>query len=339
MPPRTCNCAARPKIAPTKSPSNGPTSKPRGHLPQYKETSIDTQFLDQLFGEGLGYQLKTTSPESWQLEHKFTVPEVGTADAALGEFPKSAVPTVVVELKGSRTDLDRDRSNGRTAVQQCWDYLNALPGCEWGIVSNFATIRLYHHEKGTLAYEEFSLQELRIRDRFDEFYCLFERGGLLRSRLGQEPRALELLRRTAARQKEVGEDLYKSYQSQRLRLIEHLNLVEKKSLDESIRIAQKLLDRIIFIAFCEKRGLLAEECINRAARDSGDFFGHRNPRLAEIPRPVSRGRPRAANSSASKRATTAGCSLPIRRSKPSNSTTFPGPKAFAPSPATTFPRK
>jgi len=54
----------------------------RGHLPQYNETSIDTQFLDQLFGEGLGYQVKTTSPDAWQLEHKFTVPEVGTADAA-----------------------------------------------------------------------------------------------------------------------------------------------------------------------------------------------------------------------------------------------------------------
>src|SRR6266566_3350419 len=58
-----------------------------GHLPRFKETSIDTQFLDQLFGEGLGYQVKTANPEAWQLEHKFSVRGVGTADAALGEFP------------------------------------------------------------------------------------------------------------------------------------------------------------------------------------------------------------------------------------------------------------
>ena len=193
-----------------------------GHLPKYKETSIDTQFLDQLFGEGLGYEVKTTSPDAWQLEHKFTVPGVGIADAALGEFPVARAPTAIVELKGAMTDLDRDRSNGRTAVQQCWDYLNALPGCTWGIVSNFATIRLYHHEKGILSYEEFTLQELRDRERFNEFYCLFERGGLLRSRYGQQPRAAELLRRTLERQKEVGEDLYKSYHWQRLSLIEHL---------------------------------------------------------------------------------------------------------------------
>jgi N-6 DNA Methylase len=248
-----------------------------GHLPKYKETSIDTQFLDQLFGEGLGYQVKTTSPDAWQLEHKFTVTGVGIADAALGEFPASRAPTVVVELKGAMTDLDRDRSNGRTAVQQCWDYLNALPGCTWGIVSNFTTIRLYHHEKGILSYEEFTLQELRDRERFNEFYCLFERGGLLRSRYGQQPRASELLRRTVERQKEVGEDLYQSYHWQRLSLIEHLMKKEHKPLDAAIRIAQKLLDRIIFIAFCEDRELLNEDCLKRASEKVAAFSQARNP--------------------------------------------------------------
>src|SRR5687768_11472414 len=42
-----------------------------GHLPTYKETSVDTQFLDQIFGEGLGYKLKTVSPDDWHLEHKY----------------------------------------------------------------------------------------------------------------------------------------------------------------------------------------------------------------------------------------------------------------------------
>lgn len=248
-----------------------------GHLPEYKETSIDTQFLDQLFGEGFGYAVKTNSPGAWQLEHKFAVRGVGTADAALGEFPNCQVPAAVVELKGALTDLDRDRSNGRTAVQQCWDYLNALPGCAWGIVSNFSIIRLYHREKGTLSYEEFTLQELRNRERFNEFYCLFERGGLLHSRLNQQPRAAQLLRRTADRQKEVGEDLYNSYQWQRLMLIEHLMDKEHKSLDAAIRIAQKLLDRIIFIAFCEDRDLLNENCLKRASETIAAFSQARNP--------------------------------------------------------------
>jgi hypothetical protein len=79
-----------------------------GLLDKDRETSIDTQFLDQLFGEGLGYCVKTLNENAWQLEHKFTVPGVGIADAALGEFPASQSPTVIVELNARRPRLPRN---------------------------------------------------------------------------------------------------------------------------------------------------------------------------------------------------------------------------------------
>ena len=241
------------------------------------ETTIDTQFLDQLFGEGLGYRVKTKSPDAWELEHKLTVKGVGIADGALGTFPATKSPAVVIELKGANADLDRDRTNGRSAVQQCWDYLNALPDCPWGIVSNFRTIRLYHRTKGVLSYEEYTLQELRRRDRFDEFYCLFERDGLLPSKVNQKPRAELLLKQTAERQKTVGDDLYRDYQRQRLTLIEHLHKSEGKDFDESIRIAQKLLDRIIFIAFCEDRDLLPTNTLRETVEDIDRYSRAKNP--------------------------------------------------------------
>lgn len=249
-----------------------------GRLFQHKETTIDTQFLDQLFGEGLGYELKTINPDAYTLEHKFPVSGVGIADAAIGLFPKEKTPYAVIELKGAKTDLDRDKSNGRTAVQQCWDYMNAIPTCQWGIVSNFALIRLYHKSKGTLSYEEFAIEELRDRDRFNQFYALFERGGLLPSKLSQVPRAAALLEKTVRRQKEVGDELYNEYQFKRLELIEYLYRHERKDLDEAIRIAQKLLDRIIFIAFCEDRELLPERCLERASKDIPAFSKVTNPR-------------------------------------------------------------
>ena len=194
----------------------------QGKLHAARETSIDTQFLDQVFGDALGYSVKTKSPNNWQLEQQYPVKDVGKADGALGDFPHAKCPTVIIELKDARTDLDRDRSNGRTPVQQCWDYLNALPDCHWGIVSNFSLIRLYHKSRGTLNYEEFSLDELRDRDRFNEFFAIFEQGGLLTSTLGQPPRASILLERTKTRQKDVGDELYKKYQMQRLALIEQI---------------------------------------------------------------------------------------------------------------------
>ena len=55
-----------------------------GQLNQDKETTIDTQFLDQLFGEGLGYRVKTKSPDAWELGHKIPVAGVGIADGPWG---------------------------------------------------------------------------------------------------------------------------------------------------------------------------------------------------------------------------------------------------------------
>lgn len=244
----------------------------------YKERQIDGQFLSQVFGDALGHAEKTAGHAKWQLEHQFAIPGVGTADGALGHFPASNVPLAVIELKGAGVDLDRDQSNGRTAVQQAWDYRNATPDCQWVIVSNFRTIRLYHRDRGTQVYEEFDLQELRETKRFAEFYYLFEYGGLLPSAVRETSRAAELLAKTRKQQNTVGDKLYEHYHLQRLRLIDHLVRGRKYTLDDAVHIAQRLLDRVIFIAFCEDRGLLPEECLDRAWRDTPAFSRVTNPR-------------------------------------------------------------
>ena len=62
--------------------------------------------------------------------------------------------------------------------------------------------------------------------------------------------------RSANKQREVGDKLYDYYSDQRLLLIEELIRKHGRTQDQAIRITQKLLDRIVFIAFCEDRGLL-----------------------------------------------------------------------------------
>jgi len=256
----------------------------KGHLAR-KETALDADFLREVFGSALGYRLATESPLDYQLERNFTVAGVGVADGALGNFTQESKgpPLAVIELKAAHVNLDKDKFNGRTPVQQCWDYLNALPECPWGIVSNFVSFRLYHRDKTPLAYEEFRLQALRDLRKFRQFYCLFERGGLVRPLLvrplpGYPLRALNLLERTENRQREVGDQLYDLYSEERVRLIEHLCHDKKKSLDRAIHIAQKILDRIIFIAFCEDRDLLPAQCIDKAYRTLPPFSKVTNPR-------------------------------------------------------------
>jgi hypothetical protein len=245
-----------------------------------KETSLDADFLAQVFGDALGYRTGTDSADEYERERNFSIPTIGTADGALGNFRHGTElsPLVVIELKDADTDLDRDKFNGRTPVQQCWDYLDHLPQCPWGIVSNFVTIRLYHREKTPAAYEEFTLQELRELRRFRQFYCLFERGALVRPIPGYPLRAATLLELTENRQREVGDELYEAYSENRYHLIEHLRFQRGKSLDAAIHIAQKVLDRIIFIAFCEDRGLMPPQLIDRVYNQLPPFAKVTNPR-------------------------------------------------------------
>ncbi|MSR56740.1 MAG: hypothetical protein EXS05_03595 [Planctomycetaceae bacterium] len=251
----------------------------QGHL-QRKETSLDADFLLEVFNQALGYQVQTDSPEGYCLDRNFTVPGVGTADGALGRFAhgQTPAPVAVIELKGADTDLDRDRFNGRTPVQQCWDYLNALPQCPWGIVSNYKEIRLYHRNRTQLSCEKFTLQQLREPARFRQFYCVFERGGLIGGTAGHTPTALRLVEETENRQREVGDELYEYYSTSRLRLIEHLQSEKGKSRQQAIHIAQKLIDRIIFVAFCEDRDLIPDKSINRTYSTIPPFTKVTNPR-------------------------------------------------------------
>jgi len=198
----------------------------------------------------------------------------------LGFFrqPEELKPLVVIELKGPKIHLDRDRSNGWTAVAQCWDYLvNTSPECRWGIVSNIVSFRLYERSSTKRAYEHFTLQSLRDFDVFRQFYVLFHRQGLIDESLYGPPCAVALLKQSAERQREVSDKLYEDYSRNRTLLIDELHNKQKHPLDEAIEMAQRLFDRIMFIAFCEDRRLLPEKTIPKAYTVAG-FHAVTNPR-------------------------------------------------------------
>jgi len=252
----------------------------RGKLRRMKETNLEGEFLTDVFSKALGFTLFSENKAQWNLWPKYPVPD-GEADAAIGLFDEKTKgpPAVLMELKGPTVNIDRDRFRGRTPVQQCWDYLNVVPECPWGIVCNYVSFRLYHRNKTPRTFEHFALQDLRDAKRFAEFYCLFARGGLLPGLLGQQARAEVLLRQTDDRQQEVGQKLYRRYQDQRIALVRHLRQApHNKSLDAAIHIAQVLLDRIVFIAFCEDRDLLPAKSIDAAWREVGAFSLATNPR-------------------------------------------------------------
>ncbi len=251
-----------------------------GKLLKKKETALEGEFLTEVFGQALGYTLFSENEKAWNVEPKFSV-NGGIADAAIGLFEESdkRPPQAIIELKGPTSNLDRDRARGRTPVQQCWDYLNAQPECPWGIVCNYVSFRLYHRSQSSRTYQLFVLQDLRREEVFREFYCLFEKEGLLPATPGAKPRAEVLLEKTGEQQRVVGDELYQSYHRNRIEMIHHLTgPPHDKPLEKGIHIAQKLLDRVIFVAFCEDRGLLPDNLIHRAYSEFRSFDRVTNPR-------------------------------------------------------------
>ena len=251
-----------------------------GKIAKQKETTLQVDFLSEVFGKALGFTPMSKGLDSWNLYPQFPV-NGGAADAALGVFDGAELsqPYAMVELKGPLSNLDKDRSNGRTPVQQCWDYLNAAPECPWGIVSNYVSFRLYHRNKTPRAYQLFLLRDLRDPDIFASFYYVLQREGLIPKKPDASPRSILLLNQTSEQQRRVGDDLYNAYAENRAKLIYHLtNSSHKKSLDTAIHIAQKLIDRIVFVAFCEDRGLLPERTINSAYTMLPPFSKVTNPR-------------------------------------------------------------
>jgi type I restriction-modification system DNA methylase subunit len=250
-----------------------------GRLARLNETQMQGDFLAQVFGDALGYAGPLNGNEVW---HRVQHPHIGeeTPDAVLGFFRQTEdhKPLAVIELKGPKVHLDRDRSNGRTAVAQCWDYLvNTPPECRWGIVSNIVSFRLYERASTKRAYEHFTLQALRDFEVFKQFYVLFHRQGLIEESLFGPPRAVALLKKTAERQRVVGDELYDAYSRNRNDLIAELHFRRNYPRDAAIEMAQRLLDRIIFIAFCEARQLLPEKTIPKAYTVAG-FYAVTNPR-------------------------------------------------------------
>jgi hypothetical protein len=251
-----------------------------GKLSEMNETAIEGEFCKEVFGDALGYDFFADKKETWNFQPKFSV-NGGQADAAIGIFGKAKKPQVhaVIELKGPTVNVDKDRSAGRTPVQQCWDYLNHLTDCPWGIVCNYVSFRLYHRNQTPRAYEIFTLQELRKKENFLKFYYLLEKDGLIPSRATLTTRSDFLLQKCTTRQREVSDDLYEYYQDNRLLLIKYLcGQPHNKPLETAIHIAQKLIDRIIFVAFCEDQELLPDQSLLRAWRDVPPFHKVTNPK-------------------------------------------------------------
>ena len=252
-----------------------------GSLKRDKETSREQEYNQQFFKVILGYKEKPASPYSF--EPKATTDKGQLPDAVISytDTTNDIRNTVaVVELKGAAIDLDRPqrRDGNMSPVQQGFKYKAQYRACPFVIVSNFWEFRLYHDN--LLDYEAWTLDDLVNPDEdyilFKTWYALLKHDNFTTSKGASKTEAL--LSDIRIEQENIGKKFYKVYREARLDLLRDIysnNESVRGNIDVGIEKAQKVIDRIVFAAFAEDRGLLPDNTLQRVikAADSSTFGG------------------------------------------------------------------
>ena len=233
----------------------------KGGLGRQKEEAIVSAFLKRFFCDILGYQ--EIGSAVWTIDRE-TRAANGKVDAALGTFTHDLKQVIVpFELKGPKTsNLDALMpARLKSPVQQAWEYANDLPGSQFVLVSNCDEIRLYALGYGRAAYECWHTADLLEPQLYANFV------GLLGQHKLTSGSTQKLLKDNAVQEREVTEELYADYKTLRQDLILGLhNQNPGIAFDDLVRHAQKLIDRLLFIAFAESRGLLPAGAIVQAVK-------------------------------------------------------------------------
>lgn len=239
---------------------------------KFKEKELLPDFLTDVFCDVLGYSRPADHAERYTFSREKHVQVDGKfADAVLGSFrPGREEFIVALEGKGPMDPLDRPFAGRKmSAVDQGYRYAINLPA-DWIIVTSMRQTRLYHKGSDQYTFERFDIERLVEDDSLLKRFLFL---------LGAERVAPEsglchlygLLSSSEKVGKELTREFYGRYAEMRQNAFHHL-CRENPALSrfDLLSATQKLLDRILFVAFCEDRGLLPPETIQRA-------YEHRDP--------------------------------------------------------------
>ena len=257
--------------------NNWINSLEKGILSKSKEEEFQGEFLNDIFSLILGAVNKSSGNDEWNLQRESKTKIDGQkADGVIGFFDVNGKDDVraVIELKGPTISLDqRQKRSGdtRTPVEQAFNYAPKYgKNCQWVIVSNYKEIRLYRSNDMT-EYEVFFLENLKDDLEFQKFIYILSFEALVGT-VNKKAKALELSEEYQKNQIEIEKKFYNEYKNIRLHIFENMKENNPET-DENTLLekVQKLLDRFLFICFCEDKGLLEKDFFNTILKKGKDF--------------------------------------------------------------------
>jgi hypothetical protein len=249
-----------------------------GQAASLKEQEILPDFLNDFFCELLGYtRLADGGPGYTISREKYVQVDGEFADAVLGEFGREPERFVVaLEGKGPKDPLDRPfAGRRRSAVDQGYHYAINLP-CDWIIVTSIRQTRLYGKGTDQQTYERFDTEQLADSDALLKRFVFLLGAARVVPETGR-CHFHDLLAESERVGKDLTKEFYLRYALMRQDAFQRLCRDNPGvPRHDVLGCAQKLLDRVLFCAFCEDRGLLPSETIRKA-------YEHRDPYQ---PRPI-----------------------------------------------------
>ena len=233
-----------------------------GVLDNSKEEEFQGEFLYDIFTTVLRAVNKSDGEKEWNLERETKTKMDGQkADGVLGFFDVNGKEDVraVIELKGAKVSLDvRQKRVGdtRSPVEQAFGYAPKYgSSCQWVIVSNYKEIRLYRQNEMN-EYQVFFLEDLKDDLEFKKFIYVLSFYSLVGTK-NKKAKTMELSEEYQKNQAEIEKKFYNEYKNIRMHIFENMRK-NNPQINEHILIekVQKLLDRFLFICFCEDKGLL-----------------------------------------------------------------------------------
>lgn len=244
----------------------------------FTERELQPRFLSDFFYGILGYTGPDESPDRYTISVEKLVEVDGNyADAVLGNFRASErAYFIALEGKGSKDPLDRPFAGRRmSAVDQGYRYAINLP-CDWIIVTSMRQTRLYHKGSDQYTYERFDTEKLATDDNLLKQFVFLLGAERVAPQSGQ-CHLHALLNASAAVGREMSKEFYIRYANIREDAFERLRRDNPTIVAHDILArTQTILDRILFCAFSEDRGLLPSDTIRKA-------FEHTDP---YNPRPI-----------------------------------------------------
>src|SRR6056297_3320217 len=243
------------------------------------EVELQNAFMGAIFEDILGYEDAPQKDKSTLKSQASTDVDATRPDGIIGFYDKTKRKEedhrAVIELKGPQIPLEKDQKRKgttyRSPVDQGFSYTNKLDKCRWVIVSNFTEIRLYQVGRSKEYYEIFYLNELDDIEEFKRFHYLLSKNNLI-SKDGKS-QTLQLTEKTQKRHEDISVEFYNLYKNSRINLFGHLK-ENNENIDFEVLLekAQKFLDRIIFICFCEDKGLLPNDLLHDAIKRGKESY-------------------------------------------------------------------